>query len=240
MKRKEWRKMRAGEALEEHTLGKQPLDTALKNISLSLVRILRWIARSTEPLAGTSLAGCYELRTAKQFEALVKRGLLDVKWSKVPHRAPLAMKVDSVTASERGRALLAAYDLGNLEEKYLYGFDVGHGIQAVSLSVYGLGGGGGGGSGAGNGVAAASAGSGVGIGGAGGNVPLVPGQQYQVNVGSSKEARLDALDPSVGTVIGTLKVPPEAFAGKAGGNGALEVSFISDPKEEVEPGKKGP
>jgi hypothetical protein len=111
----EWRRVRRGEQLS-HPLASRDIAETHADLSVPLVNVLKAIARRVDsgvPVDGYRLAAMVVPQAAthnvqlQQVEALWKRGLLDVRWARVPKNAPMTVRVAGVEVTERGRAVLA-------------------------------------------------------------------------------------------------------------------------------------
>lgn len=240
MKRREWRKIRAGEGLSDHPMSKQPLDTAVNSVSSEMLQVLRRIiateAAYNGPVPGSRLRawGC----STKTVEALVKCAFIDVKWARVPHRAPVDAKVEGATVTERGRAVVAIFDIRAQEAEAGGSWTAPKGVTQVYVASVGGGGGGGGGAGAHvpvahNGpmttaqqVAAAINKQTHGV--TASVVPVAPGQQYGISISAAKRGPVGRPQK--------LQNARSAFAAFGRGN---PIIVPEGTKVEVVPGKKG-
>lgn len=190
MKKADWRKVRRGEAPEEHPLARQPLPEAAKTCSEEMGRALRRIASGPKP--GGINVGDWEPNgvwlsaigvSLHTVEALWRRALIEVRWARVPFNAPITIKVSEVSATERGLALLAALALARVEDVVTMNsvFTVPPGVSMAVVAGSGGGGGGGGGGGAGAYGAGGNGGASRGgnLGGAGGASPGAAGSAGQ-------------------------------------------------------------
>lgn len=150
MKRADWRRVRGtdfgpfGNPLSTKDLA-EVVDQTMTEVMWEVLRRIANHEKHAEVVDGERLSG-FNTKPST-IEALWARGLVKVRWNRVPAHAPMHVRVSVVSLTERGRAAIAIVDLRRQGEVAGVDWAVPPGVTAVQVTGVGGGGGGGGGGG---------------------------------------------------------------------------------------------
>jgi len=147
VKRADWRRVRGtdfgpfGNPLATKDLA-EVVDQTMTEVMWEVLRRIARHEERAEVVDGERLSG-FNTKPST-IEALWARGLVKVRWNRVPAHAPMHIRVGHVSLTERGRAALAIVDLRRQQEGadwYVpYGFAAVQSVGAITIGAGGRGG----------------------------------------------------------------------------------------------------